>query len=679
MSQQADSSASLRILVVEDEALLAEELQQRLTHMGYQVVGIADTAQGAIEAAERMRPDLVLMDIQLKGETDGIEAADHIYRRLNIPIVHLTAHSDRATLQRAKATTPFGYVLKPFHERDLQVAIEMAFPRFQRERIFSEQLKRLHEITLDLSHIVSPDDLCRQAVERLRSDLDFDRCSIWLYNDDSTLLTGTYGTDEQGKTRDERGQIWKLRDPGRLVFHNEGVPINIRYNVPLRDDRNAKVGRGWVATVALRDGATLIGVLSVDNLLRQLPLQNYQIELLGLYGSIVAHLCIRKRAEAALRQKQRMESLGQLAGGIAHDFNNLLTAISGYTELAQMEIAANTQAAEFLTNVQAAAERAAGLTRQLLTYARRQVVEFRSVNLHEVITGLAPLLHRTIGEMYELIYVAAEPVRDIYANNSQLEQVLLNLVINARDAMPHGGRIVIETANVTLEGEYTAAHIGVTPGKYVMLAVSDTGIGMTPEVQERIFEPFFTTKEIGKGTGLGLATSYGIVKKCNGAIRVESAPGQGTRFTVYLPEFQGASLPENIVAPMDHSTGTETILLVDDEPMVRDVTSRILQKQGYRVLEASSGPEAMQRYGKRLNEVDLLMTDVVMPTMSGKELAQRLTELHSELKVLYVSGYTQHIISQQGVLEVDHALLTKPFSPGALLQKVREVLNAYSS
>lgn len=329
----------------------------------------------------------------------------------------------------------------------------------------------------------------------------------------------------------------------------------------------------------------------------------------------------------------------------------------------------------FLANVTTASERAAELTRQLLMYARRQMVEFTTVDINDTILKIDPLLRRTIGEQYELVTALTEDDCFVSANVSQIEQVLTNLVVNSRDAMPEGGRILIETDIVTLDADYVRQHVGAVPGEYVLFSVSDAGAGIPNEIQDHIFEPFFTTKQLGKGTGLGLATCYGIVKQSKGNIWVYSELGQGTTFKIYLPRVRATTYCKSVSLHGHLPEGTETILLVDDEPMVRDIAVQRLRGQGYRVLEASNGPEALHIAGEWLEDIDLLVTDVVMPLMSGKELAQRLQEVRPGLKVLYMSGYTQNVILNQGILKPGFILLTKPFSTSDLLQKTREIID----
>lgn len=392
----------------------------------------------------------------------------------------------------------------------------------------------------------------------------------------------------------------------------------------------------------------------------------------------------RKRAEALrneleqqFRQAQKMEAIGRLAGGVAHDFNNLLTAIMGYGAMAMDTLPADHSARADLEGIQKTAQRAANLTRQLLAFARRQIIEPRVLNLNDLILNVEKMLRRLISEDIKLSTVLGPDLEPIKADPGQLEQVLLNLAVNARDAMPQGGELVIETANVSLDQDYARRHAEVTPGEYVLLAVSDTGLGMTEEVKARLFEPFFTTKEVGKGTGLGLATCFGIVKQNGGHIRAYSELGLGTTFKIYLPQVEGTAVPLIRPEAVDTLTqGSETILLAEDEITVRDLAAQSLRQQGYTVLEAADGLDALdlaRRQPKK--EIHLLVTDMVMPRMGGADLAEQLRSLRPDLKVLFMSGYTDSTIIRYGLPQTGTVFLQKPFSPQRLVQKVREVLD----
>jgi len=376
-----------------------------------------------------------------------------------------------------------------------------------------------------------------------------------------------------------------------------------------------------------------------------------------------------------LRQSQKMEAIGRLAGGIAHDFNNLLTIIGGYSALSFLELKEEDPLKGNIRAVQKATERAANLTRQLLAFSRRQPMEMKVLDLNATLRDMDKMLRRVIGEDIKLVTHLAEDLGRTKTDPGQIEQVIMNLVVNARDAMPEGGRLTIETANVELDEAYVRGHVGVKPGRYLMLSVSDTGAGMTQEVKERVFEPFFTTKVTGKGTGLGLSTVYGIVKQSGGNIWVYGEPEKGAAFKIYLPRVDEPTevFKEKLVK--DLPRGSETVLLVEDEEEVRKLAAQILQRQGYKVLEAPQGGDALLICEQHQTPVHLMLTDVVMPGMSGHQLAERLKSLQPEMKVLYMSGYTDNTIIQHGVLVEGVNYISKPFTVDALERKVREVLD----
>lgn len=392
------------------------------------------------------------------------------------------------------------------------------------------------------------------------------------------------------------------------------------------------------------------------------------------FTGFVRDISERKRIEGQLFQSQKMEAIGLLAGGIAHDFNNLLTAISGYSEMTLRKMPAVDPLRRNIEAVRDAGNRAAALTGQLLAFSRKQVLQPKVHNLNNVVTDLEKMLRRIIRESVEFRIVLDPDLGNIKADPGQIEQVIMNLAINAHDAMPDVGTLTIETKNVYLDEDYVSQHIEIAPGPFVRLSVTDTGAGMDEQTQRRIFDPFFTTKELGKGTGLGLSTVYGIVKQSGGDIMVYSEIGHGTTFKIYIPR-----VDENVQAlgpavSVEDYSGTETILLVEDEEVVRNLTREILTSYGYKVLEAKSGPEALSICDAHSEPIHLLLTDVIMPKMSGSDLKDQMIKNCPDIKILFMSGYTDDSIAHSGILDSDIAFIEKPFSPDSLVRKVRDVL-----
>jgi hypothetical protein len=436
------------------------------------------------------------------------------------------------------------------------------------------------------------------------------------------------------------------------------------------DRRTADIeetGTGAVLRHRTKDGRTIEVESSTD-----------AIEFAGRPARLVLvrDVTEQRHLEGQLRQALKMEAVGRLAGGLAHDFNNLLTAITGYGDLVLGALPADDARRADVEEIRIAADRAAALTQQLLAFSRKQVLQPRVLDLNVIVRNAEKLLRRLIGEHIALETVLDPALGAVKADPTQLEQVIINLAVNARDAMPQGGRLLLETRNALLDTGYTSEHSMVQPGEYVQLAVSDTGLGMDEQTKARLFEPFFTTKEMGKGTGLGLSTVYGIVKQSGGYIWVYSELGRGTTFKVYLPQVEAAATVDlPATAPEAAPRGSETVLLVEDEPALRAVARRVLQRQGYAVLEAAHGDAALALVATHQGPLDLLVTDVVMPGLSGRDLADRLTAARPDLRVLFVSGYSGEALAHHGILDPDLAYLEKPFSPDALAIKVREVLD----
>jgi signal transduction histidine kinase/ActR/RegA family two-component response regulator len=461
-------------------------------------------------------------------------------------------------------------------------------------------------------------------------------------------------------------------DRTRLVkinTHDEFGKLAGAFNemvVNVRDSQMELERKVQERTAELEEANKQLTIFSESNALKRSEAEKDRTEALEALRS----------SEEQLQQAQKLEAVGRLAGGIAHDFNNLLTVIMGYSALL-MKSKVDNLVYERIEEINKAGRRASSLTRQLLAFSRKQVMKPEVLDISSLVDGTGKMLRRLIGEDIEVIASLKPGIGKINADPGQIEQVLINLVVNARDAMKDGGKITIETANVELDAAYSDMHIAVTPGYYVMLAVSDTGIGMDAETRKHIFEPFFTTKELGKGTGLGLSMVYGIVKQSGGNIWVYSELGKGTTFKIYLPQVQaGANQTVTVDKPsaLSGAVATETILLVEDEEMVRKLTSDILRENGYQVLAASNGEEAIQICNEHEGEIDLMLTDVVMPAMNGKRLSEIVRPIQENMRVVYMSGYTDDAIVHHGVLDPGTNFIEKPFTADTLTSTIQEVL-----
>ncbi len=477
---------------------------------------------------------------------------------------------------------------------------------------------------------------------------------VIFWNKFAEILYGWMAEEAVGKTIDELTPSPFLREHGARIL-----------------ERGA-AGEAWTGEFLVqgKSGKAFPALLTTS------PVLDQSARVLG-FVQVSIDLTERRNLEEQFRQSQKMDAVGRLAGGIAHDFNNLLTVIRLNTEIIMEGLDPTDPRSEDVKQIRSAAERASTLTRQLLAFSRKQILQPRVLDMNSVVGNVGPMLRRLIGEDITIAsncsargYLVADP--------GQLDQILVNLVVNARDAMPQGGRITIETRNTDLDEHYTSEHAPVVPGRYVMLAVGDTGVGMNQDTREHAFDPFFTTKEAGKGTGLGLATVYGIVKQSGGYVWIYSEPGQGTTVKLYFPEVSAVTAfatSEPRAASTETKRGSETILLVEDEDAVRGLTLRILQKQGYRVIAAQHGREAMEFASKEEGHIHLVLTDVVMPGMNGRGLVERLSGIRPRIKSLYMSGYTDDDIIRRGFIEPSKSFLQKPFTSDALLQTVRKVLD----
>ena len=554
------------------------------------------------------------------------------------------------------------------------------------------RLASQYAVTRVLSEATTLEEAVPKIIQAIGESLEWDLGVFWRVDKAAEVLR----CFDQWKAPSVQADPFALDTWQRVFTSGEGLPgriwasgksawvadVTMDVNFP-RGEQARQVGFHGAFGFPILVGNEIQGVIELfsrqvrqpdDELLRMVEDIGLKI---GQFGERARTEGVLRETEAQLRQAQKMEAVGRLAGGMAHDFNNLLTVIRGYSELFLGRLGPTDAMRKDMEEVKKAADRASGLTRQLLAFSRRQFIAAKVLDLNALVANMDGMLRRLIGE--DLVELSAEldsSTGAIKADPGQVEQVIMNLVVNARDAMPKGGRLTIETRNVTIGEEVRLDAVGVAPGSYVLLAVRDSGHGMDAETRSHLFEPFFTTKEKGKGTGLGLSTVYGIVKQSGGNITVESAPGRGTTFRIYFPRIeQEVPGSTGAVEAIDPARGRETILLVEDEPAVRGLVQETLRLHGYTVLEARHGIEALLSSAKYVGPIHLLLTDVVMPQMSGPEVAEKILTIRPEIKVLYMSGYPDHPVFEQGGVSRQTGFLPKPFSPHGLAQKVREVLD----
>jgi len=570
------------------------------------------------------------------------------------------------------------------------VAIENA-RLFAQEQARDAYLSGLLEINKKIGALGPPDILLTFIAAEAARLLNVDNAGFRLRDGDELVVAGQAGTAKETMRR-PRLKVGESLS-GRVLVEGKTLIADVATSpdlIPEHREADLRLGYVQVLVVPLRVGERTIGVLNIRSR-RRFTQRDQEIaeafadqaaialENSRLYQELRRAFDELSHTKDQLAHAQKLEAVGLLAGGVAHDFNNLLMVITGRSDLLLLRLGPDDSARPDVELIKSTGQRAADLTRQLLAFSRKQLLQPRRLNLNAVVQGLAPMLERLIGEDIELQTALDPAAGPVTADPGQIEQVIMNLAVNARDAMPAGGQLTIETSNVELDAAYTHQRVGVRPEPHVMLAVTDTGSGMDEPTRARIFEPFFTTKEVGKGTGLGLSTVHGIINQSGGTIWVYSEPGKGTTFKIYLPRAAGAAKePVGVRTVSPPARGSETILLVEDEQGVRDIVREVLQARGYTVLEARHGIEALAVARRHRGPIDLLLTDVVMPRMGGPELAECLVARQPNLKVLYMSGYTERAVARHHMLDSNAPYLQKPVTVEAITHHVREVLDAPS-
>jgi two-component system cell cycle sensor histidine kinase/response regulator CckA len=640
----------LRVLLIEDNeddaSLVTRELGRGGLDFSWERV---ETREAMAEALDRGPWDLILSDFRMPHFSATEALALYRERRLEVPFILVSGTVGEEQAVESLKAGAHDFLLKDRLAR-LCPAVERALRESEngRARRLAEEELRASEARFKGAFAFSPIGMALVAPDGRFLEVNPALCQIVGYSQEE-LLTKTF----------------------QDITHPDDLEPDLAY---VRRVLAGEIPSYQMEKRYLHKQGHVVWALLNVSLLRDKAGQPLH------FISQIQDVTERLQTEQMLRQSQKVEAIGGLAGGVAHDFNNLLGVILGYGEMAQRQLGPESPVRARVDQMVKAAERAAGLTRQLLAFSRKQVMQPKLLDLNGLVTDSNKMLGRLIGEDIEVVIQPAPGLGTVNADPGQIEQIIFNLAVNARDAMPKGGRLTLATANVELDAAYAAIHPPATPGRYVMLAVSDTGIGMDAETQRRIFEPFFTTKPEGQGTGLGLATVYGIVKQSGGQIWVYSEPGRGTTFKVYLPRVDGPAEPLRPAGPLaEPARGHETILLVEDTETLREMIQESLEERGYRVLVASNGEEALALARESKGLIDLVLTDVVMPKLGGGDLAKLLSALRPKIRVLYMSGYTNGAISEHGVPGEGVVLLEKPFTAEKLARAVRQALDHRSA
>ena len=630
-----------KIMIVEDEFIVSMEIQDRLKNLGYSLAHAAASGEEAIEKAGETKPDLVLMDIMLKGKIDGVVAAEQIKNKYDIPVIYLTAHSDEATLTRAKVSQPFGYLIKPFDERALHTTIEMALYRHDMETKLKQSEQWLSIVLNSIGDAVIATDTAGliKFINPIAESL-----TGWKQNEALNMKI-----NQVFKVRGEENNS-KIRDPIKRVL-KKGIVINFSTHTLLITRYGNEVPIDSSASPILDEKGKINGAVLVFRDITE-----------------------KYKLEKQLTQAQKMESIGLMAGGVAHDFNNILAAILGYASFMKIKLNIDDANYKYVETIERSAQRGAELTSQLLTFTRGGKQDIKPINLNNIVFETVKIIKSTFDKAIEIETHLFDGLTSVRADEVQIQQLLMNLCVNARDAMPQGGKLIVETDMTFIHDHDTSFYMGVKTGSYVTLSVKDTGIGMDKDTLEKIFDQFFTTKEKGKGPVLGLSMVYGVVKNHGGFERVTSEPGKGTNFKIYFPA--GDILEEGSKSVTKKpQEGNEVILVVDDEESILMFVRDVLEAYGYTVFLAANGEEAVNIFENTKDKIDLVILDMVMPKMGGLQTYIKLKMINPKIRAFLSSGYSPDGQAREILERGVNGFLQKPYEMNDLLIKVRDVLD----
>lgn len=763
---------SVSILIVEDDPQSAKLLKAILVKTGHRVLDVVDNGVDAIKRAKMLQPQLILMDININGDLDGVQTADMIRKECDVPIIYLSACSDNETIKRAKETNPFGYILKPYTDKEVTITIEMALHKFEIDENLREREHRLALtlnslpdgiITTDANGIISfmnpASEMMLGVISEKATGQSIENCVLLKRRKNQDAITDLkkflFGSAHEA--HGEQPFVLKSKyDEERLVEVESTPSIDksgniVSYVITFHDISDQCESTGSISMMAealesIHEGV-MITKASISDTYPEVIYANKGLENITQYGKndilgrnfdflfqdtlpanwlqllkkcvkenyplseelsamrkdgstvvvfmsvsvvrgqnnepthivfIVRDISKLRHLEANIQRAQKIEGIGRLAGGIAHDFNNILSVINSYSDLLRLKLGDDCPYIKFVDNIRSSGKKGADLVSQLMTFSRREENSPKVIQLTEVVQQTEQMLQRVIREDIHLKTIYDKDTSPIKADFGQMEQVLMNLCVNARDAMPEGGSITIEVKpqKITLNEEQKKINPKI-PGNYVLLKVTDTGTGMDEETKNHIYEPFFTTKDIGKGTGLGLSTVYGIVKQSGGYIDLESELGKGTTFSVYFPAIMNEETvdrPQAEELPASVPRGSEKILIVEDDATFADCLSGVLSLHGYIVHSASEGEEALSQFESHASDIKLLITDLILPKLTGREIASRLMDKNPNLKVIFMTGYDDQVDSFYEIPEKS-IFLQKPFSLKTILSKARELLD----